>query len=82
MFFLVQRGDCTHFRVAEDIDPVYATSLRRAIDQGVEVLCYTAEISTDGIELGGTLPFTLIEIAARRTMSAEESNGFSNELFG
>lgn len=59
MFFLVQRGDCTHFRAADDIDPVYAASLKRAVEAGVEVLCYTAEISTTGISLGKALPVHL-----------------------
>jgi len=59
MFFLVQRGDCTHFRAAADIDPAYAAALKRAAQNGVEVLCYMAEISTDGIVLGPSLPLDL-----------------------
>lgn len=59
MFFLVQRGDCTHFRAAVDIDPAYSAALKRAVEAGVEVLCYTAEITTDGIVLGPSLPLDL-----------------------
>ena len=56
MFFLVQRGDCAHFRPAEDIDPTYASALKRAVEEGVEVLCYTAQITTNGIVIGSPLP--------------------------
>lgn len=59
MFFLVQRGDCTHFRPAADIDPAYAAALKRAAEEGVEVLCYMAQISTDGIVLGPSMPLDL-----------------------
>ncbi|RVU38053.1 DNA/RNA nuclease SfsA [Hwanghaeella grinnelliae] len=59
MFFLVQRGDCTHFRAAADIDPVYSAALKRAVAEGVEVLCYKAQISIDGITLGPSLPLDL-----------------------
>lgn len=59
MFFLVQRGDCTHFRPASDIDPAYAASLQKAVLDGVEVLCHTARISTEGIVLGPPLPLHL-----------------------
>lgn len=59
MFFLVQRQDCTHFRPASDIDPAYASALRTARSNGVEILCHTAEISTEGITLGPSLPVHL-----------------------
>ncbi len=59
MFFLVQRGDCTHFRPAADIDPAYAEALKRAAAAGVEILCHAARVSTDGIALGPPLPLHL-----------------------
>lgn len=55
MLFVVQRMDCTHFRPAEDIDPLYAHSFRQALDAGVEALCYDCEITTDGIKLRRSL---------------------------
>lgn len=59
MFYLVQREDCDHFRIAEDIDPQYAAGLARAREGGVETLCYTCRMSLAGIELDAPLPLAL-----------------------
>jgi sugar fermentation stimulation protein A len=56
MLYLVQRGDCDHFTLAEDIDPVYAQGLRRARAAGVEALCYRCALSLDGITVDRALP--------------------------
>lgn len=63
MLFLVQRQDCDHFRVAEDIDPAYAAGLLRARMAGVEVLCYACRITTEAIELDRPLPVALAALA-------------------
>jgi len=59
MFYLVQRDDCDHFRIAADIDPHYAASLYTARASGVETMCYTCRLSLDGIELNTPLPAVL-----------------------
>ena len=59
MVYLVQRGDCDHFRVAEDIDPVYAETLMEAQACGVEAVCYDCDISVDEICVGRRLPLQL-----------------------
>lgn len=59
MFYLVQRDDCDHFRIAADIDPHYAKTLTVARKLGVEAICYTCRISLDGIELAAPLPLAL-----------------------
>ncbi len=59
MLYLVQRADCTHLRMAEDIDPAYAESLARATRAGVEALCYGCAVSPEGIELDRALPVHL-----------------------
>ena len=59
MFYLVQRDDCDHFRIASDIDPHYAATLDAARRGGVEAICYTGRISLDGIELDAPLPMAL-----------------------
>ncbi|MBK1836324.1 DNA/RNA nuclease SfsA [Azospirillum sp. YIM B02556] len=59
MLYLVQRGDCSHFRTAADLDPVYHAGLRRALDLGVEALCWSCAITPESIELDRPLPIRL-----------------------
>jgi sugar fermentation stimulation protein A len=59
MFYLVQRDDCDHFRIAADIDPHYAETLTSARESGVEAICYTCRMSLEGIELDAPLPLVL-----------------------
>jgi sugar fermentation stimulation protein A len=59
MLYLVQRGDCDHFRIAEDIDPTYAAALAVARTQGVETLCYACDMRLDGIDVAGALPLEI-----------------------
>lgn len=56
MLYLVQRMDCDHFRIAGDLDPGYEAGLARALDAGVEALCWACTISPEGIELDRPLP--------------------------
>lgn len=56
MLYLVMRNDCDHFRVAEDIDPVYARALEKARASGVEALCYAAEVRPEGMKVVAGLP--------------------------
>ena len=51
MVYLVQRMDCDRFRVAADIDPVYAKALAYALKSGVEVLCFDTTITTNEIKI-------------------------------
>lgn len=59
MVYLVQRMDCTHFRVAGDIDPAYDAGLRRALARGVEAVCWACALAPDTIELQRPLPLRL-----------------------
>ena len=56
MLYLVQRGDCDAFRIAEDIDPGYADALSVALGRGVETLCYACDMRLDGIDVAAALP--------------------------
>jgi sugar fermentation stimulation protein A len=49
--FVVQRGDCEHFRPADEIDPEYGRWLRRAVKVGVEALPYVAKVTPKEILL-------------------------------
>ncbi len=56
MVFCVQRGDAERFDLAADIDPVYAHTFDKAVSSGVEALCYTCEVTLDGLEVSHKLP--------------------------
>jgi len=56
IFYLVQRNDCQAFRLAQEIDPVYAAAARQARKEGVEVLCYQCHITPEEIILDKPLP--------------------------
>lgn len=66
MLYMVQRerGDVAGFRVAHDIDPAYAAGLRVALAAGVEALCHTCIVTTEGIEVGTPLPLAAEEMTA------------------
>ncbi len=49
--FVIQRGDCEHFRPADEIDQEYGRWLRRAINAGVEALPYRAKVTPKEIVL-------------------------------
>jgi sugar fermentation stimulation protein A len=51
LVYLVQRGDCSAFEIAADIDPVYAAAARAAAEAGVETLVAHADVTTGGIEI-------------------------------
>ena len=55
MLYLVQHTGCRRFGLARDIDPAYATAHDQALQAGVEMLCYSATLSVQGITLGAAL---------------------------
>jgi sugar fermentation stimulation protein A len=55
MLFVVQRGDCRHFRIAADCDPGYATAFIEARNAGVEALCYACTVAEAGIAIADRL---------------------------
>lgn len=55
--FLVQRTDCTRFRLAADIDVPYAQALEMAQAAGVEVAVFDCAIDTNAITFGRALSF-------------------------
>lgn len=59
MVYVVQRGDCDAFRLADDIDPDYAEAFADARRRGVEAICYACDVSPEGIEIVRPLPIIL-----------------------
>ena len=51
MFFMIQRMDALRFKPAFDIDPAYSAELLRAVEAGVEILCYDTKIDFQSIRL-------------------------------
>jgi len=58
LFFCVQLTGVKSMSIAGDIDPLYAETLSAAIDAGVEVLVWQADISDRDISLQRPLPLT------------------------
>ncbi|MSO99112.1 MAG: DNA/RNA nuclease SfsA [Rhodospirillaceae bacterium] len=59
MFYLVQRTDSRRFSLAADIDPEYAKAFEKAAKTGVEAMCYSCDITTDGISIAAPLTMDL-----------------------
>jgi len=59
MLFLVSRTDVERMTAADSIDPVYASTLRWAKKQGVEILAYRAEVSNQEISISTAIPVLL-----------------------
>ncbi len=54
--FLVNRGDCDRFGVADDIDPTYGAAFERARDAGVNMVPLGVDVSPAGWHVRGVLP--------------------------
>ena len=51
MFYLIQRDDCTSFKIAQDIDPNYFDNFVKAKKLGVEVVCYNCSFDNSQIKV-------------------------------
>jgi sugar fermentation stimulation protein A len=54
--FCVQRDDVEEVRPADEIDPAYGKTLRRALKAGVEAIAYRARVSPEEIRLLNPVP--------------------------
>lgn len=59
LLFCIQRSDGKWFEPAKDIDSVYSETLKKAVNTGVEVLCYRADVQPDWIEIVEKINFKL-----------------------
>lgn len=55
LLYLVQRTDCTHVAMAQDIDPAYAAAHAEATKAGVETLCIGTHITPQEVTLAAPL---------------------------
>ena len=49
--FIIQRSDCDVFSIADDIDPNYGKSLRKAVDNGVEIFAIRTDVTPSAIRV-------------------------------
>ncbi len=59
MFFLIQRMDAKRFRPADEIDPSYGKELRKAVQNGVEIMVYDVLMDLEGIRINSKIPYAL-----------------------
>ena len=57
LFFAVLHSGITRVAPARHIDPLYTDMVLQAQQNGVEVICYGARLSPDGIQLQASIPF-------------------------
>ena len=55
VLYLVQRSDCNYFKIANDLDSIYADASIFSEKCGVEFVCYGVNFLQNGIELGYSL---------------------------
>lgn len=59
IFFCVSRDDVRRMRPAYEIDPLYAETLKKAVDKGVEALAYVIQVNDSGIILAQSIPVVI-----------------------
>ncbi len=59
MLYIIQRTDVEIFAPADQIDPDYSQTLRKAYANGVEIIPVIAEVSPEKIEIIKEIPFEL-----------------------
>ena len=55
LLYLIQRDDCKLFTIAKDIDPKYATALKKAVKKKLKVLCYDCKFLPKGIRVNNRI---------------------------
>ena len=59
VFFLIQRSDANRFMPNMETDPDFATNLKEAKREGVEVYAYSSRVDFEGVFLGSRVPIDL-----------------------
>ncbi len=56
MLYVIQRGDCSSFRICADLDPAYAAAFDRARQRGVEAYALDCTVSRSQITAKSLIP--------------------------
>ncbi|KXF77196.1 XRE family transcriptional regulator [Paramesorhizobium deserti] len=56
MLFVIQRNDCSSFRLCQDLDPTYVRAFDRARQRGVEAYAIRCHITPEGIAADCVVP--------------------------
>ena len=59
LLFVIQRDDCSKFKLATDIDPEYCELLAKAVKKNLKILCYDCKFSSKGIKLNREILFKI-----------------------
>ena len=57
MLYLIQREDCSSFKIAEDIDLEYRNAFNKALNNGVKMLCYDCKLNNEEIRLNNQINY-------------------------
>ena len=55
--FVIQREDCKHFKIAEDIDSTYKNAFDMALKNGVKILCYDCKLNNKEIKINNKINY-------------------------
>lgn len=59
VYFVVQRSDALNFSPHWERDPDFASALKRAVENGVNIAVHTCRISENSIQWGHSIPYDL-----------------------
>jgi sugar fermentation stimulation protein A len=59
ILYLIQRNDCSSFKIAGDIYPEYSDLLSKAVKKKLNVLCFDCKFSSKGIKLNQKIKFKI-----------------------
>ena len=52
LLFLCMRGDVDRLRIAADLDSLYDTKIKAALESGIRLICYDTRVTRFGVRLG------------------------------
>ena len=55
ILYLIQRQECDSFKIAKDIDKDYEIAFKKAVKNGVKILCYNCKLTSEEIKLNNQI---------------------------